>query len=214
MVRFKINGQQYKASTTWKEVDPDKLAACNTFKDELKCLTNISHDTIDAVDDMQLFPVYTLISFIDDLDEIPILQALDVEDGRYDNFELAKQHLAIGKPYKKLLLVARVYYPEEKDTLKLLGLGASIVQQMLTFLSHYEDMINHKPTEIEKQAGVDHLNAFGTFASAYSLAGKDILKLEQVYALPVLTVYTALDFSFKEHRYQTELYRLKYPKKK
>src|SRR5688572_6310295 len=103
MISIKINGETYQVCTQWDEVDPDKLLACEGFKDELKALTTIPPDLIDKCTSEQLWPVYTLISFIDDLDNMPYLQATDIEDRWYEKFELAKAGMKTGKSYKKIL---------------------------------------------------------------------------------------------------------------
>jgi hypothetical protein len=214
MISIKINGETYEVCTKWEEVDPDKLLACDGFKDELKALTTIPPDLIDKCTSDQLWPVYTLVSFIDDLDNMPYLQATDIEDRWYEKFELAKSGMKTGKSYKKILNAARAYYPKEKDPVKLIALGVSIIQQISLFLSHYEEMTHDEPEADESKAGIADLAAFGFVGTVYNLAGKDILKMKAIYHLPLLEVYTVLHYSWREAKYQKALFEIRNPRKK
>jgi len=227
MVKFKINGKTYKAKTKWSEVDPDKLMMCDGIKDELKCLTDVPHETIDSATELQLFPLYTLISFIDDVEEnidepyinfwdkiksfvgIKKTKAIDIEQAPYKTLELAKVNLKTGKSYAKILKAGRIYYPDEKNPVLLLGLGANIINQIAVFLEKYSEMIQSEPDADEVWAGVESLSDFGAWGTAYNLAGEDILKLQSVLELPALRVYEALRYNYRKSQYQKRLFDLK-----
>src|SRR5215204_45507 len=121
--------------TRWEEVDPVKLSDCADFREELKCLTTVPHDTIDRASEVQLFPIYTVISFIHECEQLPAIQALDVSALSYEKLEIAKIELSTDhKPYRKLLNVAMLYYPSVAEPVQLIGLGISIVSQIAVFL--------------------------------------------------------------------------------
>lgn len=225
MIKVKINGIEYEVKTEWSEVDCNELAKqhfdgegkprATTFKDELKCLTNIPADLIDKANDTQLFPLYTIFSFIDNMDLMPSVEALEVSRAPYDDFEVAKDFAkADVKPYRKFIEVAKVYYPDEKNPVRIIGLGVNIVNQISVFLSAYKDMWEDPPDEDSVRAGIEELGVFGIFGTGYTLAGKDLLKLEQVLKLPTIRVYTALYYNWKEAKYAKRLWDIKNPKKK
>lgn len=206
MVKATINGQECKIMTRWEEVDPVKLSDCQDFRDELKVLTDVSRETIDRAPELQLFPLYTLISFIHEVELLPVLQALDVEKSPYEKLEIAKQELATDhKPYRKILNVAMLYYPEEKNPVRLIGLGLNIIEQIAVFLSHYEDMLHSEPETEEVNAGVENLSAFGSWGTAFVLSGKDPLKVKEILEQPAILIYTSLYYSWKEAKYTKAL---------
>lgn len=214
MVRVAINGSEYLVSTSWEEADIDKLLACEDFKDELKCLTTLPHELIDKASMVQLWPVYTCLSFIDDVEAIEPLPALSVEDAPYEQIELAKTFMSgLSKPYKKILNAARVYYPGEKNTVQLIRLGVSIVSQIAVFLKYYQSMNKDKPTFNEQIAGVEELGKFGSWGTVYNLANRDITKMEEIFKMPAIKVYTTLFYSWKESQYQKKLFELNHPPK-
>ncbi len=209
MVKFKINGKKYKAKNQWSEVDPDKLMVCDGIRDELKYLTDVPHETLDAATEVQLFPLYTLISFIDDVESIEQIQAVDVEQDQYQKLELAKSNLKTGKSYAKILKAGRVYYPDEKNPVLLLGLGANIINQIAVFLEKYSEMISSEPDADEVWAGVETLSDFGAWGTAYELAGEDILKLRLVLEQPAIRVYEALRYNSRKAKYMKKLFEIK-----
>src|SRR5690349_409981 len=116
MVTAIVNGTKCKIMTEWSEVDPDKLSDCADFREELACLTTVPAEIIDRASETQLFPIYTVISFIHECEQMPAIQALDVEKQPYEKLEIAKMELATDhKPYRKLLNVAMLFYPDEKN---------------------------------------------------------------------------------------------------
>lgn len=214
MVRVTINGQQYEVKTTWEEVEADKLIACQTFKDEVKALTTLPPELVDKATDLQLFPLYTAFSFIDDMESVAPLQALSVEDAPYDQIEQAKVYLGEeGKPYKKVLRCAQVYYDQEKNPVQLIRLGVNIVHQITVFLKNYQEMSKGEPRLNEQIAGIDKLTAFGSWGTVFNLAGRDLTKVRKIYAMPAIEVYTTLFYAFREAKYQKELFKLDHPKK-
>lgn len=210
---IKVNGTEYNVTTSWDEVDVDRILTCDTFRDELKALTTIPHDLIDNTEDLNLFPIYTLVGFIDDLDYIPQMEVVDVAVGTYNDFEMAKRELREGKPYQKFIKVARVYYPEQKNAYLLLCLGANLVDKISTFLSNYEEMSKAEPDAEEVAAGVDELSGFGSWGTAYELAQKDITKVNTIFDMRAIEVYTALHYSWKQAQYMKRLHEIRYPKK-
>lgn len=214
MVRAVINGTDCNILTKWEEVDPFKLSDCQDFRDELKCLTTVPHKIIDCAEEVQLFPLYTAISFIHECEMMPALQAVDIEKAPYEKMEIAKGELSTDhKPYRKILNVAMLYYPEEKKPVRLIGLGLNIVDQIAIFLSHYEDMLHSEPDAEETNAGIEDLSAFGSWGTAFVLSGKDPLRVYEVMQRPAIEIYTALYYSWKESRYQKALIEAKYKKK-
>jgi hypothetical protein len=213
MISVTLNGNSYKVCTKWEEVDINKLESCEGFKDELKALTTIPPELIDKYTNEQLWPIYTLISFIDDFDLMPFHEATDIERRWYVKFEAARAGTLTGKPYRKIIKAAKAYYPKETDPVKLIGLGVSIIHQISVFLANYQDMTEDEPGQDEKAAGIEELSGFGSFGTAYTLAGKDLLKLKDIYHMSLIEVYTALYFSWKEAKYQKKLFDIRNPKK-
>jgi hypothetical protein len=213
MVSATINGHECEIKTSWDEVNVLELAQCNDFKDECKLLTTIPHDIIEQATETQLFPIYTLFSFIDEAELFREVEAVPVDRDSYEHLELAKMALREGKPYKKIIKSALVYYPEEKETVRLIGLGISIVNQIALFLSNYEDMIKDPPDSTSEAAGIEELSAFGAWGTAFNLAGKDLMKVGDIMKRPAIEVYTALYYSWKESKYIKRYYELKNPKK-
>lgn len=216
MVNLKINGVKCKVFTRWEEVDTSRLLASNesTIRDEIKALSTIPHNFIDKADDVQLFPFVTLISFIYEAEMIPAIKADPINIKSYNLFEKAKKACSQGKPYQKLLRVAKVYYPDEKNVVRLIGLGLSIVHQIAVFLEHYQDMIEDPGDPLKVQAGVEELTAFGHWGTAFNLAGHDLEKVDRVLEMPTIKVYTALHYSWRESKFREAYLELKYPKKK
>jgi hypothetical protein len=209
MVTIKINGVEQHVKTDWSEVDPDKLMACDTIRDELECLTDIPRDILDKATDVQLFPIYTLCSFIDDLELIQEVQAVSIPDNTYERLELTKTNIKTGKTYTKLLKAGRIYYPDQKDCVLLLGYGANIINQIAVFLESYTEMIESEPEADEVWAGVESLSDFGAWGTAYVLADRNILNLNAVLKMPALEVYEVLRYNFREAKYMKNLYEIK-----
>lgn len=214
MVTARLNGVPYQLCSCWEDVEVDRLLACDgESKNELAALSNIPPDLIARYDDLQLFPLYVIISFVHEAELLPYFESRNVIKEQYRTFENAKMALREGKPYKKLLAVAKVFYPEEKKTVRLVGLGLSLVQQIALFLENYSDMIHAKPEKNEVEAGIEVLGAFGYWGTAYTLAGRDILKVDEILSKSVIEVYTALYYSFKESRYNKRKFELDHPPK-
>lgn len=213
MVRVILNGTTYQIQTQWKEVDALRLATCEDFRDELKCLTTIPEEIINKATELQLWPVYTCLSFIDDLDSYPLEQAVAIDRQSYERLELARRALQTGKPYRKIINAALVYYPDLTDPVRLLGLGVSVVSQINVFLGNYRDMLEAGPDLRQEQAGIDQLAGFGAWAAAYNLGGRDLTKLSAVLELPAIKVYTALYYGWRESEYLKRLANIPLPKR-
>lgn len=206
MVKATINGVECRICTKWEEVDPVRLSDAADFREELKVLTTVPHDIIDRAGEDQLFPLYTMVSFIHEVENMPVLQAMQVEREPYDKLEIAKIELSSDhKPYRKILNVAMLYYPDEKNPVRLIGLGIDIISQIAVFLDGFEDMLHSEPSNEEVKAGVEDLSAFGSWGTAFVLAGKDPLKVNEVMKRPAIEIYTCLYYSWKESKYQKAL---------
>jgi hypothetical protein len=224
MVTVWLNKKPYQVANTWGDVDIAKLMEVHrdedgniiptTSKHELKALSSIPHDLIDVTPDIQLFPLYTIISFIHEAELMPYVEAENVASSQYRKFESAKHALRDGKPYRKIIAAAQVYYPDEKNSVRLVGLGISIVNQVAIFLQNYTDMINATPEKNEVEAGVEELAAFSYWGTAYVMAGRNLLNVDAILAKPAIEVYTAMYYSFKEAKYNKEKFRLDHPEKK
>jgi hypothetical protein len=224
MVTVRLNKKPYQICNTWEEVEAERLTQVyrdeegniipTTSKHELKALSNIPHDLIDATPDIQLFPLYTIISFIHEAELMPYVEAENVASSQYRKFEGAKHALRDGKPYRKIISAAQVYYPDEKNSVRLVGLGISIVNQVAIFLQNYTDMINATPEKNEVEAGIEELAAFSYWGTAYVMAGRNLLNVDAILAKPAIEVYTAMYYSFKEAKYNKEKFRLDHPEKK
>lgn len=209
MVKVKINGTEYRIKTKWDEVEPDRLMSCDDYKQELACMTDIPLEIIEKASESQIFPIYSLITFIDETDRFPDIQAVDIEKESYQKLELTKSQIQSGKTYTRVLKAGRIYYPDEKDVVRLLGLGVNIINQISVFLENYKEMISAEPDADEVWAGVETLSDFGAWGTAYVLADRNILNLQAVLDTPALRVYEALRYNFREAKYMKRLYEVK-----
>ena len=215
MVRIKVNGTWYHVKTKWSEVDAERLVKCKDFREELACMTDLPLDIIKKAAQEQLWPIYTCTSFIDDLEGVPFpeVEVDKVAFRKYEEMELAKQKLQTGKPHQRVLGVALVYYPEERDAERLISIGISLIKQITVFLSTYEDMSSDPVEGLKLQAGLEDLTAFGSWGTAFTLAGRDVLKVRQIFAMKAIEVYTALHYSWREEKFKERYFELKHPKK-
>jgi hypothetical protein len=225
MKSVNLNGTWYKLCDNWADVDADKLLAIYNRRDEkgvpipvtskmeLEALSDIPASFLNRCDDLDLFPLYTVISFIHEAELMPYIEAAPVYERSYRRFEAAKKQLQEGKPYKRVIAVAKVFYPNEKKTVQLLGLGLSLVQQIALFLENYADMIHHKPEKNAVEAGVEELSNFSYWGVAFTLAGRDVLKVDAILDKPAIEIYTALYYSFKESQYNKRKFELDHPPK-
>lgn len=220
MVRIKINGIEYKLQTRWEETDPDKLMVCEGIREEIAALSDIPVEILNQATELQLWPIYVACSFIDDTDAMPAIEPtnkkgepVNVENLAYKRLELAKQFLKFGKPYRKILNVARVYYPKEKNPVRLIGLGVSIVNQISIFLGYYEEMFKSEATGEQESAGIQSLSDFGSWGTVFAMANKNILDVNKIMNKPAIEVYTALHYSWRESKYLEALHEIRSRKK-
>ena len=213
MVKVSINGTEYQVKTLWEEVDADKIMVCENFKEELEAMSDIPKEIIEKANELQLFPFYTLIVFIHDVEDFPAIHDLNIAEESYEKLELTKKRIQTGKTYNKLLKAARTYYPDEKNPVRLVSLGISIVAQISLFLEKYTEMTESEHDNDEIVAGVETLDAFGAWGTAFTLAGKDVLKLKAVLETRAIVVYEALRYNYRESKYMKRLFEIKNPKK-
>jgi len=209
MVKITINGTVYKVKTKWEEVDHELLMNVDGLREELAALTDIPTDVLNLATDLQLFPIYTLVSFIDESDSYPEFEAANIEQESYEKLEYTKKLFQTGKTYQRVFRAAQVYHPEEKDTVRLLGLGVNIINQISVFLEKYSEMVQSEPDADEVWAGVETLSDFGSWGTAYVLADKNILNLRAVMEQPALRIYEALRYNYRESKYMKRLYEIK-----
>lgn len=217
MVKVHVNGNKYNVATSFKDVKSlEALMECNTVFKELQVVTDIPYELLTMMNETQMFAISHLTGFLDSLDDLEYfcvdVEVVDIQTESYEKFELARQGM-VGKLYQQLYKIAKVYYPEEKNTQKLLSIGYKLYVSIAKFLEIYKEMYEKTADDDEIAAGVERLNAFGPFAVAYNLAGRDLLKLNEILAQPLLSVYTALHFNFIEAQYMTALHEIRYPTK-
>src|SRR5688500_5966268 len=117
MKSVNLNGTWYKLCDNWADVDADRLLEIYTrgepvtSKMELEALSTIPASFINRCDDLDLFPLYTVISFINEAELMPYIEAPPVYKQEYRKFEQGKKALQEGKPYKRVIAVAKVFYP-------------------------------------------------------------------------------------------------------
>jgi len=70
-------------------------------------------------------------------------------------------------------------------------------------------MLGGEPKSLQLRAGIKKLNDFGDFGSIFSLAGRDVLKMEQVRQLSYAEILTALLYLRRESEYNERYYELK-----
>lgn len=214
MVTIHLNGQPFEFCTKWEEADPDKLINAKGFIEELMALSDATRGILNA-DYKQLFPLYTLISFIDEKEEIENVlldvPVMEIETESYGQMEQCRAILKEGKLYQQLLKIARVYYPNEKDCVQLLSIGANIIVQIDLFLNNYAEMFTAKLDDQEIEAGFERMSAFGSFGTALAMSGKDLIRAGEILKQPAIDVYATLLYSFIENSCQKELIRIRTP---
>lgn len=199
-----INGKDYWIHSTWNGIDLENLIKACTLQQELAALSNIPIEVLNSATDESLWPLYTVISFIDS-PQIYEVHAVSVALGKYEEIEQAKKYLRGGRVFRQLINVAKVYYPDETDPLKLLSLGANLTKQIEVFLSQFKDMIEEQPTGEEERAGASDLAAFESFGTVMSLAQDDITKMRAIFAMPAQEVYLSLRYAWVKNKYQKAL---------
>ncbi len=213
MVRITINNVEYSVQTKWEEVDVPRLIKAMGFREELKVLTTIDHHIIDIASNEQLWPIYTLTSFRNELNDIPVLPSVDVGEQSYEQLENAKIHLREGSESQKLLKVASIYYESETNPVALLGLGISLVASIRDFLEKFKALNDRDPDPEAEQAGIEELAKFGSWATAFELAGEDVLKLREIWKMPAKEIYIALWYQKDKADYQKRLIDIKTKKR-
>lgn len=210
-----INGTDYNVITSWKEVtDVDALLKCETFRHEIKALTDIPDEIVYGCDELQLFPIYTLCSFLHDDDNMPFVECCDIGLKPYWKVEMAKRiATGEGKEYQKAIQIAQVYYPKEKSCIRLVGLGNALTTALWNFLSYYKDMMSEEAEQIEIAAGIDSLSGFGSFGTVLELAQGDVTKIQTIYNMKADRVYSALHYNWRKAKYMEALHKLKHPPK-
>lgn len=207
MIDITINGKSYKVRTTWSEVSAEKLLSCSDSRSEILATSNISADIIYKARTDQLFPIYTLISFLHDIGNYPLAadtKQIEFED--YDHLVQVSQVIneRVNNPYQRSIRAAKVYYPDETDTLRLVSLGSSIVLQFHTFMSSYEELSKGANTK-DSTDWLERLQSMGAWGIAYVLAGRDITKMSAIFKMPAIQVYTAILYNFRESEHQKEI---------
>jgi len=124
----------------------------------------------------------------------------------YFKMEEAKKILTQGgRAYKKLYHLSKLYHPDRTETVQILSTGINLLDQINLFLSAYEEMFSYEPEQEEINAGIEDLSGFSALATVYNLAGKDLLKIDQVGNSPAVVVYGVLMYEFKQSQYQKRL---------
>lgn len=215
MVSVTVNGIKCKICSTWEDVDFEKIVGCSNTREELAALSDIPVDIINRATDQQLFPLFTVISFIHESELLPFIHAEDIQVKAYKLYGNCVKILALDeKPYSKILRCARQYYPNEKNSVHLVGYGLSIIEQIAAFREKYEDMFNDEPEKNAVAAGIEELNGFGHWATAFNLCGRDLFKVDDVLEMPLIKIQTALYYNWKESKYQRRKFELDHPVKK
>lgn len=206
MIRVKVQGVEEVICSGWDDVtDLGKLLECKNFRDELKLLSTIDRQLIDAADDEQLFPLYVTISFLEDPTTYPPCKALEIQLDTYDRLEQCKLAVNEGRLYQKAIKAAQIYYPQERNVGQLVGLGVDIIQQLAIFLASYTEVLRYRPTPQEQNAGINELAEMGTWGTVYVMAGKDLAKMKTILDQPAIQVYTAMVYNAKSAEYQKRL---------
>lgn len=206
MVRVTVNGVEGVIASSWDDVtNIDKLLECKNFRDELKLLSTIDRGLIDQVEESQLFPLFVAISFLEDPDTYPPLKALEIQLDTYDRLEQCKLAVSEGKLYQRSIKAAKIYYPQEVNAGRLVGLGVDIIQQLAIFLASYTEDLKYLPTPQEQNAGINDLAALGTWGTVYVMAGKDLSKMKEILNQSALQVYTAMVYNARSSKYERKL---------
>jgi hypothetical protein len=212
-VKINISDRSYSLPTGWSEVDIEQIINTESPKECIHVLGNIPLEIVNQLSESQLFSLYKIVNFIEDEESIEELidesiECIDISLLPWEDFEKARGYAGM-QLYKSLYHICKTYYPYENKSVRLFSLGYNILKQIEVFLSHYEDMFKEEPDSDEISAGVENLNAFGMWATAYNLAGRDVLKIDQVLKMPVIEIYTALYYSYRERKYMNSLMNIK-----
>lgn len=127
-------------------------------------------------------------------------------------YELSK-----GMPWEKLIEAFEIL---TKKTIKeLVAMPLEEIIQSRNYFINEMNKINllesetlcHEPDEKELKAGIDRFNVLGVYLQIESLAGNDVLKIEEVKKLPYETCYLWLYSQSLKAEYQKDYIRLNKP---
>lgn len=210
MIRVTVQGVEEVIASSWDDVtNVTKLLECKNFRDELKLLSTVDRTLIEQADEEQLFPLFVAISFLEDPDTYPPHKALEIQLDTYDRLEQCKLAVSEGKLYQRAIKAAQIYYPQEVNAGRLVGLGVDIIQQLAIFLASYTEELKYIPTPQEQNAGIEELSKLGTWGTVYIMAGKDLAKMKVILEQPAIQVYTAMVYNARAHKFERKLIEAK-----
>lgn len=215
MIKVFINDIEYKIKTSWSDVEPMDLYNLKSVKpkDQLFVLSDMPYELIEQFDNKALFPLVSLISFLDDFPEFePIEREINIGKEAWRKLELLKQaHKSLSIPHISFE-ACRLYFGEDVlnwSVSKIYSQSNQILHSYSLFLERFKELNEDNPYDDDQlEAGVKAFETFGAFGILYSLAGGDPTKYKEINEMDAESIYFTLLFEKAKNDYNDKLKKI------
>lgn len=219
MVKVKIGGFPFQFPVKWSEVSLKQAKQLAVTKPEdiherLSILSELPRPEHLKLEASKLLALYEIISFIEHIpDLVPNkLAPIDIaNDWSYMEFEAARKIIIDHQTELGLCL-----YPlaEIKGLqINYVEAGAKILDGINAFLDQWKifDLENEdtEPSALEEAAGIDRLNAFGSYSMLEGIAAKFSKYPAEIEKQPVGWVFMQYHYDKEVGRFQSNYNKLK-----
>jgi hypothetical protein len=188
----------------------------HTPRQVIKALSSLTESEVNNLTSDEVFVLYELVGFIDDLNEVGYVLPLDftppnidVAGGTFEQVERSKIKASENKaPYRLFLDLVNIYFPDQYLTglaAPALAIGALIYEDLTNLLNRFKDLASEKPTDEEEEAGVSALHTFGPYGICESIATRYGIRPYEVFNWTAEEVYLDLTYQMAKSRYQDNL---------
>lgn len=188
----------------------------HTPRQVIKALSSLTIEEVNQLTSDEVFVLYEIVSFIDDLNEMGAVLPLDftapnidVAGGTFEQAERAKIKASEKKaPYRLFLDLVNIYYPDQFLTgaaAPALAIGALIYEDLTKLLDRFKDLAGEKPNDEEEEAGIEALHTFGPYGICESIATRYSIRPYDVFNWTAEEVYLDLTYQMAKSRYQENL---------
>lgn len=211
-----LKGSSIKTSFSELTVQDLRSIKNHSPLEVIAALSDIPPAKISELNTDQILALYTLVSFVEEIDEalqyIPAniqLPEIDTAAATFEKCELAKIKAQSIKEYYLLLPeLVRIYLGEDHLTgpaIECLAKGAVILEDLSRFLERFKDLGGDQPNEDQQEAGIEALHSFGTYGIVESIAQRYHCKPYHVYQWSAEEVYMDMLYQQAKGRYQENL---------
>lgn len=209
MISLRIQGEPYSIAESIQECNIHRLVKATSEREELAAISDIPLEIVRRLDWDTFSHLVEFLNSDEDY-QCESVKVKDIATESYEKLELAKKAIQDhDKLYMQVYSVARVYYPSLKKSSDIFKYGINLINQIGLFLEEFSEMYEDGPDALEVQAGIEKVNEMGSFGTAFTLAGKDLTKMDKVTEMPAIVVYTALLYNYRESKYMDALSKLK-----